>query len=159
MIHFEDQGVAIAEKDASYIGHLPGRHGDVFERLVDRTNPERLVHVGAAEGAAVMGTTVGDLEQVAVGLAGRPDNGAMVSHGIIMPVRGEIDNLVDSAVPVLTFVTTRLPIGVNMHVSRFMIYPFCGAEVGAIVVAYSNRSDERTWQSHAMQLTDNRTVF
>ena len=46
--------------------------------------PERLVQIRAAERATVVGAAVGDLQDVAIGLAWRPDDHALVSHGPIM---------------------------------------------------------------------------
>ena len=73
-----------ARKTHRVSGNFDLGQGDVFQHLLDRTGSERLVSVGAAERAAVMGTAVGDLQDVAVRLAWRPDDHAVVSHGPIM---------------------------------------------------------------------------
>ena len=77
----ERHGVAVGEEHAAHaLAHADRQPGDVLDDLVERAHRERLVQVRAAEVAGVVGAAVGDLHDQAVGLAGRADDGAVVSH-------------------------------------------------------------------------------
>ena len=73
--------VAVGEEHAPHpLAHAHGQAGDVLHDLVERPHRERLLQVGAAEVAGVVGAAVGDLDDQAVGFAGRADDGAVVPH-------------------------------------------------------------------------------
>ncbi len=91
-LRVQHQGVSVRKKDATRVGNPLLGQGDVFQHLLDRTDSERLVRVGAAERAAVVRTTVRDLQDVAVRLARRPDDHAVVSHGPIIREGTTTDN-------------------------------------------------------------------
>ena len=73
--------VAVGEEHAPHpLAHAHRQAGDVLHDLVERSHRERLLQVGAAEVAGVVGAAVGDLDDQAVGFAGRADDGAVVPH-------------------------------------------------------------------------------
>ena len=68
---FDDQRVAVREEDlADRVGDFAGGFLEVGEHLGDRANPECLVLIHGAEGAAVAGAADGKLKDEAVRLAG-----------------------------------------------------------------------------------------
>jgi len=89
---FPEPVAPVRKEDATSIGNMRPGQRDVFQDLRAPTGAEGLVQVGAAERAAVVGTAVGHLQDVAVRLARRPDDRAVVSHGPIIPERTTTDN-------------------------------------------------------------------
>ena len=86
----QGQGVAVGQEQG-LLAAAPGG-GKVQIRLDARCrlDGEFPVAVGAAEGAAVVGTAGGDLEENGKGFAGRPDDVALVIHGQHgLPAAGE----------------------------------------------------------------------
>ena len=75
-----DQGIAVHQKEAVLMRHVPCGKKDVAEDDAILLDPEALVRIRSAKGTAVMGTAQGDLQQDAVGLAGRPDAISFIMH-------------------------------------------------------------------------------
>ena len=98
---FDDQRVAVREEHlADRIGDLAGGFLEVGEHLGDRADPERLVLIHGAEGAAVAGAADGELKDEAVRLAGGTVYVAFVNHGAA-PFGSDVGKAAAGSVPAL----------------------------------------------------------
>jgi hypothetical protein len=76
----DDEGVAVAEEELVDLTDPPGCILQIFFDLLEALDAETLVFEARAEGAPVVRAADGDLQQQAVGLAGRPDDVSFVFH-------------------------------------------------------------------------------
>jgi hypothetical protein len=83
-----DEGVTVHEEDAVLSSHVLGCEPNVTRYNLVILDGEPFVLVGAAKRALIMRTAQGDLQQDAVGLAGRPDAIPLVVHAFV--VKSEI---------------------------------------------------------------------
>ena len=78
-------GISIRQEDPLHSPVGPPCHVQILQHLVYIPDPELLILIHAAKGAQIMGAADGYLHDQAVGLAGRPENISLVSHGYLIP--------------------------------------------------------------------------